>query len=120
MESPTTDDCCCPPRFDAKEIRNVDIERYGGFRVVVWEKSNKAARDGQFHGGPAVCIRLRGDASREVGTQGIFGGQANVEGVQGTWANLTKNVNVRAFPHFLSFSSTDGVISLAENGLEPD
>lgn len=33
----------------------------------------------------------------EVGTQGILGGQARVEGVQGTWADLTRNVNVR-FP----------------------
>jgi len=32
----------------------------------------------------------------EVGTQGILGGQARVEGVQGTWADLTRNVNVRA------------------------
>jgi len=33
----------------------------------------------------------------EVGTQGILGGQAKVEGVQGTWADLTRNVNVRRF-----------------------
>jgi hypothetical protein len=33
----------------------------------------------------------------EVGTQGILGGQAKVEGVQGTWADLTRNVNVRIF-----------------------
>lgn len=33
----------------------------------------------------------------EVGTQGILGGQARVEGVQGTWAALTKNVNVSLF-----------------------
>jgi hypothetical protein len=33
----------------------------------------------------------------EVGTQGILGGQARVEGVQGTWADLTLNVNV-SFP----------------------
>lgn len=32
----------------------------------------------------------------EVGTQGILGGQARVEGVQGTWADLTRNVNVRS------------------------
>ena len=32
----------------------------------------------------------------EVGTQGILGGQARVEGVQGTWADLTRNVNVCA------------------------
>ena len=30
----------------------------------------------------------------EVGTQGILGDQARVEGVQGTWADLTRNVNV--------------------------
>lgn len=33
----------------------------------------------------------------EVGTQGILGGQARVEGVQGTWADLTRNVNVSHF-----------------------
>ena len=31
----------------------------------------------------------------EVGTQGILGGQAVVEGVEGVWADLTTNVNVR-------------------------
>jgi osomolarity two-component system sensor histidine kinase NIK1 len=31
----------------------------------------------------------------EVGTQGILGGQAKVDGVQGTSADLTRNVNVR-------------------------
>lgn len=31
----------------------------------------------------------------QVGTQGILGRQAKVEGVQGTWADLTKNVNLR-------------------------
>nr|QDK64581.1 histidine kinase Sln1p [Ganoderma lucidum] len=38
----------------------------------------------------------------EVGTQGILGGQARVEGVQGTWADLTRNVNVRAVSVVLS------------------
>ncbi|KAK1233995.1 histidine kinase osmosensor [Marasmius sp. AFHP31] len=32
----------------------------------------------------------------EVCTQGILGGQARVEGVQGTWADLTRNVNKMA------------------------
>jgi osomolarity two-component system sensor histidine kinase NIK1 len=32
----------------------------------------------------------------EVGTRAILGGQATVPGVQGTWADLTKNVNVMA------------------------
>lgn len=30
----------------------------------------------------------------EVGTQGILGGQAVVEGVEGVWDDLTTNVNV--------------------------
>lgn len=29
-----------------------------------------------------------------VGTQGILEGQARVKGVQGTWADLTRNLNV--------------------------
>src|SRR5439155_8096187 len=31
--------------------------------------------------------------AKEVGTEGILGGQANVEGVSGTWKGLTDNVN---------------------------
>ncbi len=31
--------------------------------------------------------------AREVGTEGILGGQAEVEGVSGTWRDLTQNVN---------------------------
>ncbi|KAJ2848278.1 histidine kinase osmosensor, partial [Coemansia brasiliensis] len=34
--------------------------------------------------------------SREVGTEGILGGQANVVGVDGTWKDLTDNVNKMA------------------------
>ncbi|MEO5576763.1 MAG: HAMP domain-containing protein [Gaiellaceae bacterium] len=34
--------------------------------------------------------------AREVGTEGILGGQATVEGVSGTWRGLTDNVNVLA------------------------
>ena len=34
--------------------------------------------------------------AREVGTEGILGGQANVEGVSGTWRDLTDNVNQMA------------------------
>lgn len=39
----------------------------------------------------------------EVGTQGILGGQAKVEGVQGTWADLTRNVNVSIPPSVVFF-----------------
>lgn len=38
----------------------------------------------------------------EVGTQGILGGQAVVEGVEGVWDDLTTNVNVS---YFLAFGS---------------
>lgn len=34
--------------------------------------------------------------AREVGTDGILGGQANVHGVEGKWAELTTNVNTMA------------------------
>ncbi|KAA1473198.1 hypothetical protein DENSPDRAFT_779569 [Dentipellis sp. KUC8613] len=44
----------------------------------------------------------------EVGTQGILGGQAKVEGVQGTWADLTRNVNKMAN------NLTDQVRSISE------
>src|SRR5207247_4128740 len=34
--------------------------------------------------------------AREVGTEGKLGGQAEVEGVSGTWRGLTENVNFMA------------------------
>ena len=34
--------------------------------------------------------------AREVGTEGKLGGQAQVEGVSGTWKDLTDNVNFMA------------------------
>src|SRR5207245_3906468 len=34
--------------------------------------------------------------AREVGTEGKLGGQAQVEGVAGTWADLTDSVNLMA------------------------
>src|SRR5438045_7484704 len=34
--------------------------------------------------------------AREVGTEGILGGQAEVEGISGTWRGLTENVNQMA------------------------
>ena len=34
--------------------------------------------------------------AREVGTEGLLGGQAQVPGVAGTWKDLTDNVNVMA------------------------
>ena len=56
----------------------------------------------------------------EVGTQGILGGQARVEGVQGTWADLTRNVNVRAE----TFTNPCGLVAdsspCVENGQQLD
>lgn len=49
----------------------------------------------------------------EVGTQGILGGQARVEGVQGTWADLTRNVNVRPSLHCVLLLAN----ILIENGI---
>src|SRR5688500_12630866 len=34
--------------------------------------------------------------AREVGTEGVLGGQADVKGVSGTWRDLTESVNVMA------------------------
>src|SRR5918999_2625694 len=34
--------------------------------------------------------------AREVGTEGMLGGQAEVAGVSGTWKDLTENVNLLA------------------------
>src|SRR5207237_4176662 len=34
--------------------------------------------------------------AREVGSEGILGGQARVEGVSGTWKDLTESVNFMA------------------------
>jgi HAMP domain-containing protein/CheY-like chemotaxis protein/signal transduction histidine kinase len=45
-------------------------------------------------------LRVFGDevtrVAKEVGTEGILGGQANVPGVAGTWKSLTENVNAMA------------------------
>src|SRR3712207_300639 len=46
--------------------------------------------------------------AREVGTEGILGGQAEVKGVSGTWRDLTENVN------FLAGNLTSQVRNIAE------
>ncbi|HEV3352607.1 MAG TPA: HAMP domain-containing protein, partial [Acidimicrobiales bacterium] len=46
--------------------------------------------------------------AREVGTDGKLGGQARVEGVAGTWKDLTDNVN------FMASNLTDQVRSIAQ------
>ena len=58
-------------------------------------RGRRAGRDDQPHGRPAVARSpTRSPAwPREVGTEGRLGGQAQVEGVSGTWKDLTENVN---------------------------
>jgi hypothetical protein len=51
----------------------------------------------------------------EVGTEGKLGGQAKVEGAQGTWKDLTDNVNVGDF-----FVVVKMLIRHSENGLQFD
>ncbi|MGP3947864.1 HAMP domain-containing protein [Streptomyces sp. 7N604] len=46
--------------------------------------------------------------AREVGTEGILGGQAEVQGVSGTWKDLTKSVN------FMANNLTSQVRNIAE------
>ena len=46
--------------------------------------------------------------AREVGTEGILGGQARVEGVSGTWKDLTESVN------FMAGNLTSQVRNIAE------
>src|SRR5437899_7092947 len=46
--------------------------------------------------------------AREVGTEGILGGQAAVPGVAGTWKGLTESVN------FMADNLTDQVRSIAQ------
>jgi HAMP domain-containing protein/signal transduction histidine kinase/DNA-binding response OmpR family regulator len=46
--------------------------------------------------------------AREVGTEGVLGGQAEVKGVSGTWRDLTENVN------FMASNLTDQVRNIAQ------
>jgi signal transduction histidine kinase/DNA-binding response OmpR family regulator len=46
--------------------------------------------------------------AREVGTEGVLGGQAEVKGVSGTWRDLTENVN------FMAGNLTDQVRNIAQ------
>jgi signal transduction histidine kinase/CheY-like chemotaxis protein/HAMP domain-containing protein len=58
----------------------------------------------QLRGFAAEVTRV----AREVGTEGILGGQAQVPGVAGTWKDLTDNVN------FMARNLTDQVRNIAQ------
>ncbi|KAF7329227.1 hypothetical protein MKEN_00183400 [Mycena kentingensis (nom. inval.)] len=69
--------------------KQVDIPASGEILDLKDTVNNMTASLSQF---AAEVTRV----AREVGTEGKLGGQAKVEGVQGTWKDLTDNVNVMA------------------------
>src|SRR5437868_1883899 len=54
--------------------------------------------------------------AREVGTEGMLGGQAEVEGVSGTWKGLTENVNLMASNLTTQVRSIAGVTTAVAHG----
>ncbi len=54
--------------------------------------------------------------AREVGTEGKLGGQAQVQGVAGTWKDLTDNVNLMASNLTNQVRNIDTVIGAVANG----
>src|SRR3546814_5719215 len=54
--------------------------------------------------------------AREVGTDGKLGGQAQVEGVAGTWKDLTDNVNAMAGNLTGQVRNIDGVTTAVASG----
>src|SRR2546426_5821983 len=54
--------------------------------------------------------------AREVGTEGKLGGQARVEGVGGTWKDLTDNVNAMAGNLTVQLRDVSKVATAIANG----
>ncbi len=54
--------------------------------------------------------------AREVGTEGILGGQAEVGGVSGTWKDLTDNVNFMAGNLTTQVQGIAKVVTAVANG----
>src|SRR5438309_2165632 len=54
--------------------------------------------------------------AREVGTEGKLGGQARVEGVGGTWKDLTDNVNAMAASLTVQLRDVSKVATAIANG----
>src|SRR4051812_1778669 len=57
--------------------------------------------------------------AREVGTEGVLGGQARVKGVSGTWRGLTENVNLMAANLTDQVRAIARVTTAAVNGALP-
>jgi HAMP domain-containing protein/CheY-like chemotaxis protein/signal transduction histidine kinase len=54
--------------------------------------------------------------AREVGTEGVLGGQAEVRGVSGVWRDLTDNVNLMARNLTAQVRGLAGVVTAVANG----
>ena len=54
--------------------------------------------------------------AKEVGTEGKLGGQARVEGVAGTWRDLTENVNAMASNLTVQLRDVSAVATAIANG----
>jgi len=69
--------------------RKITVEAQGEI-LQVKEVINKMVDQLSAFAGEVIRV------AREVGTEGVLGGQANVPGVAGTWKSLTDNVNLMA------------------------
>jgi HAMP domain-containing protein/CheY-like chemotaxis protein/signal transduction histidine kinase len=69
--------------------RKITVEAQGEI-LQVKEVINKMVDQLNAFSGEVIRV------AREVGTEGVLGGQANVPGVSGTWKDLTENVNFMA------------------------
>ena len=90
------------PHLAGAEHRRRD-QGGGGGRPFQEDHGRREGRDSraqehrQHDGGHAALVCRRGTrVAREVGTEGKLGGQADVQGVAGTWKDLTENVNFMA------------------------
>ncbi len=66
--------------------RKITVEAQGEI-LQIKEVVNKMVDQLNAFSGEVIRV------AREVGTEGVLGGQANVPGVAGTWKSLTENVN---------------------------
>src|ERR1700742_4781793 len=66
--------------------RKITVEAQGEI-LQIKEVVNKMVDQLNSFSGEVIRV------AREVGTEGVLGGQANVPGVAGTWKSLTENVN---------------------------
>src|SRR5207248_2021761 len=81
--------------------RKITVEAQGEI-LQIKEVVNKMVDQLNSFSGEVIRV------AREVGTEGVLGGQANVPGVAGTWKDLTDSVN------FMAASLTTQVRNIAE------